>query len=145
MYGSGALTVGKIIRQGAPLILQGQLLEPHMCFAVVAGVTELGSVGRPPVGDQILASFVFATILGFVLHSVRSDKSKTSDFGGTYVVNPWFLDRGTLKIKFLSIMSPAGAGESENAVDTVIDSVDKLFGSTERVPVVGGWREYLKP
>jgi len=61
------------------------------------------------------------------------------------VVNPWFLDRGTLKIKFLSIMSPAGAGESGTAVETVIDSVDKLFRATERVPVVGDWREYLKP
>lgn len=61
------------------------------------------------------------------------------------MVNPWFLDRGTLKIKFLSIMSPAGAGESGTAVETVIDSVDKLFRATERVPVVGGWREYLKP
>ena len=61
------------------------------------------------------------------------------------MVNPWFLDRGTLKIKFLSIMSPAGAGESGTAVETVIDSVDKLFRATERVPVVGSWREYLKP
>ena len=42
-------------------------------------------------------------------------------------------------------MSPAGAGESGTSVETVIDSVDKLFGATERVPVVGSWREYLKP
>ena len=42
-------------------------------------------------------------------------------------------------------MSPAGAGESGTAVETVIDSVDKLFRATERIPVVGGWREYLKP
>ena len=61
------------------------------------------------------------------------------------MVNPWFLNCGTLKIKFLSIMSPAGAGESGTSVETVIDSVDKLFGATERVPVVGSWREYLKP
>jgi RHS repeat-associated protein len=46
---------------------------------------------------------------------------------------------------FGEIMSAAGAGGSGTAGDTVIDTIDKLFDATERIPVAGGWREYLEP